>query len=92
MWSLLRDQLDGQLGPCVRLAPALCDVLTRVQRVYFLNEGLDLSRFVAALRGAAPYPAYHVQVRAFCPYLSYHVQASAFCPYPAYHVLASARL
>ncbi|KAG1651664.1 hypothetical protein FOA52_011853 [Chlamydomonas sp. UWO 241] len=61
LWSQLRAQVELQLGACVRLHPACTELFARLQRVYFLNEGLDLSRFVAARRGAAPYSRYVVQ-------------------------------
>lgn len=47
-------------GPCLRLAPEADCVVRRVQRLFFLNEGQDLSRFLVANLGIVRYPAYAV--------------------------------
>jgi hypothetical protein len=49
-----------QLGRCVRLAGGLGALLQRLQRLYFLEEGADLGRVLAADRGALRFPRYQV--------------------------------
>lgn len=49
-----------QLGPCVQLTAPFQALLQRLQRVFFLEEGADVGRAVAAERGALRYPRYSV--------------------------------
>jgi hypothetical protein len=49
-----------QLGPCVQLTPPFQALLQRLQRVFFLEEGADVGRAVAAEKGALRYPRYSV--------------------------------
>lgn len=48
-------------GPCVRLTDSFCGTVARLQRLFFLNEGHDLSRFTVSDVGVLKYPSYVVQ-------------------------------
>ena len=48
-------------GPCLRLNEAACEAFRRAQRLFFLNEAQDLSRFLVADLGIMRYPEYQVQ-------------------------------
>jgi fanconi-associated nuclease 1 len=68
------SQLHGQLPPGPRLCNALlsssgpiiilnstaCTIVQRLQRLFFLNEGQDLSQFLASDLGGVKYPKYEV--------------------------------
>jgi hypothetical protein len=41
MWQALHQQLGGA---CVRLDPLVSELMARVQRVYFLDEMVDMAR------------------------------------------------
>ncbi len=43
-WAALKELLGGTT--CVRLDPCARDAIARVQRLYFLDEGLDMARWV----------------------------------------------
>eukprot|EP00884_Botryococcus_braunii_P020868 jgi/Botrbrau1/7465/Bobra.0095s0003.2 len=47
-------------GPCVRLEEGFRSTVRRVQRLFFLNEGHDLSRFTVTDMGVLKYPSYTV--------------------------------
>lgn len=46
---LLQQRLQAELGPYVRVSPAATTLIQRMSRVFFLVEGMDLSRWVDAL-------------------------------------------
>ena len=48
------------IGPCIKLSQPPCDVVRRVQRLFFLNEAQNLSSFLVADLGVAKYPSYSV--------------------------------
>jgi hypothetical protein len=48
-------------GDLVQVDPGVVAAFRRLQRVYFLDEGLDLGVFLAAERGAVRYPPYAVR-------------------------------
>lgn len=45
-------------GPLARIPGSICTVLDRIQRLFFLNEGLSLGQFLATDVGAVRYPSY----------------------------------
>ena len=47
-------------GPCIKLQQPLCNLINRVQRLFFLNEAHNLSSFLIADLGVAKYPSYAV--------------------------------
>lgn len=47
-------------GPCIKLQHPLCRLISRVQRLFFLNEAQNLSSFLIADLGVAKYPSYAV--------------------------------
>ena len=51
----------GVTGRCVRLSAAALRWCSRLQRLFFLNEGQDLSRFLVADLGISRYPSYTVR-------------------------------
>ncbi|GAX84968.1 hypothetical protein CEUSTIGMA_g12389.t1 [Chlamydomonas eustigma] len=59
IYGELKQALGGSAG-CIRINPHWQGLMQRMQRIYFLEEGQDLTRFVASRRGAAPYPKYTV--------------------------------
>ncbi|KAI8462547.1 MAG: hypothetical protein J3K34DRAFT_462867 [Monoraphidium minutum] len=50
----------GLVGPSVQVAPALQRLFVRLQRLYFVAEGRDMSSFLAAARGGVRWPAYRL--------------------------------
>lgn len=57
MW----DEVQQVTGRCCALAPAAAQWAGRLQRLFFLNEGQDLSRFLVADLGIMRYPSYTVR-------------------------------
>lgn len=53
----MQEALD-MVGPCIRLTQPPCNVIRRVQRLFFLNEAQSLSSFLVADLGVAKYPTY----------------------------------
>ncbi|KAK9829081.1 hypothetical protein WJX72_003785 [[Myrmecia] bisecta] len=47
-------------GPCVRLGRPLAACIRRIQRLFFLNEGQDLSHFLVTDLGIMRYPSFRV--------------------------------
>ncbi|KAK9865184.1 hypothetical protein WJX84_006907 [Apatococcus fuscideae] len=47
-------------GPCVALDPGACEVVRRINRLFFLNEGQGLSHVQVADMGILKYPPYKV--------------------------------
>lgn len=58
--AMLAGWLLEASGPVVRLAAASCEAVTRLQRLFFLNEGQSLSQFLVSDLGALQYPQYQV--------------------------------
>ncbi|KAK9819580.1 hypothetical protein WJX81_006116 [Elliptochloris bilobata] len=56
----VREELVRAVGPCVRLTPSAAAAARRLQRIFFLHEGHDLSRFLVTDLGTACYPRYRV--------------------------------
>ena len=50
--------VDCEVGPCLRLATCAVTTARRIQRVFFLAEGQDLSRFLVTQLGVVKYPPY----------------------------------
>ena len=50
----VRAELARAAGPCVRLTGAAVAAARRLQRIFFLHEGHDLSRFLARPHPAQP--------------------------------------
>ena len=48
-------------GPCMRLSLTSCDAITRLQRLFFLNEGQGLSHFLGQDLGFMRYPSFKVE-------------------------------
>ncbi|GBF88189.1 fanconi-associated nuclease [Raphidocelis subcapitata] len=46
------------VGPLMCMAPEVARLFERLQRLYFLSEGQDISAFVAAARGGVRWPRY----------------------------------
>lgn len=57
MW----EEVEKVVGRCCALAPATAEWAGRLQRLFFLNEGHDLSRFLVADLGIMRYPTYTVR-------------------------------
>ena len=55
-WTAVLDMT----GPCVALEPAACEVVRRINRLFFLNEGQGLSHVQVADMGILKYPPYKV--------------------------------
>jgi hypothetical protein len=58
---LHRAIVAAAAGHVVRVDPRVHAAFRRLQRVYFLDEGLDLGIFMAAERGAVRYASYSVE-------------------------------
>lgn len=56
----VRAELARAAGPCVQLTAAAVAAARRLQRIFFLHEGHDLSRFLAR-----PHPAHACHVLGF---------------------------
>ena len=52
------EHIASTVGPCLRLAPAAAVTFRRVQRLFFLAEGQDMTRFLVTNLGVVKYPAY----------------------------------
>ena len=57
MW----EEVERTVGRCCALTPAAAQWAGRLQRLFFLNEGHDLSRFLVADLGIMRYPTYTVR-------------------------------
>ena len=55
-----KQQVLTATGPCIKLQQPLCRLISRVQRLFFLNEAQNLSSFLIADLGVAKYPSYAV--------------------------------
>lgn len=58
--AVFKQQVLTATGPCVKLQQPLCSLISRVQRLFFLNEAQNLSSFLIADLGVAKYPSYAV--------------------------------
>ena len=59
--------IASAVGPCLRLAPAAAVTFRRVQRLFFLAEGQDMTRFLVTNLGVVKYPAYRNRLSQPCP-------------------------
>ena len=50
--------ITSTVGPCVRVAPGAAITFRRVQRLFFLAEGQDMTRFLVTKLGVVKYPPY----------------------------------
>lgn len=60
MQASFKQQVLTATGPCIKLQQPLCSLISRVQRLFFLNEAQNLSSFLIADLGVAKYPSYAV--------------------------------
>eukprot|EP00887_Chlorella_sp_A99_P003277 scaffold9.g3277.t1 len=56
----LHQCLLSATGPLLRVEEGACAVVTRLQRLFFLNEEQSLSQFLASDAGAVRYPLYEL--------------------------------
>ncbi|KAL0053594.1 hypothetical protein WJX82_008086 [Trebouxia sp. C0006] len=55
-----KQEVLTSTGPCIKLKLPMCSFISRVQRLFFLNEAQNLSSFLIADLGVAKYPSYAV--------------------------------
>jgi fanconi-associated nuclease 1 len=54
----LTEHLLGVAGACVSIAKQCDETLQRMERIFLLNEGLDIHHFLLAEKGVVRYPEY----------------------------------
>ena len=60
MQAPFKQEVLTSTGPCIKLKLPMCSFISRVQRLFFLNEAQNLSSFLIADLGVAKYPSYAV--------------------------------
>ncbi len=58
MVAAFAAHITATVGPCVRVAPGAAITFRRVQRLFFLAEGQDMTRFLVTKLGVVKYPPY----------------------------------
>ena len=58
MQQLFVSHVALAVGPCLRLALSAVTTVRRIQRIFFLAESQDLSRFLVTQLGLVKYPEY----------------------------------
>ena len=58
MVAAFAAHIDAVVGPCVRVAASAATTFRRVQRLFFLAEGQDMTRFLVTKLGVVKYPPY----------------------------------